>query len=155
MSDGIPRANFGHVQVTLPPPRMLPPTAAQSYLVVAEALTSSIQVLAATQNIHPLGHTLLCGQALECILKAYLCGTLGPPRAQAFGHDIRAAWDASAAAGLPVSTPMPAWAESLHVHHAKPYLGRYAQGLNGFVFGVTQDVTSGIVDVLKIVRPLV
>jgi HEPN domain-containing protein len=124
----------------------------EAFFSAAEQLIRGVVVLAAEPNVD-VAHSFLAGQALECLLKAYLSknGTsLGELRS--IRHDIENLWEKSNQGGLSIASELPQWAQCLNRLHKAPYNLRYPIGLNGLVLPGAQPMTSELEVLLTTVQ---
>jgi len=147
----------GTATVHLDPVTVAPVTPPHAYLGVAESLMPGIRMLAEAERRNvavPL--TNLCGQALECMLKAYLAknGTPeGELKKHTLRHDLKALWLLANQNGLLTAViPPPAWLERLSQLHNGPFVLRYPMGLNGLLLPGTQPMLSDLEVILADVR---
>ncbi len=107
--------------------KLVPPTAAQSYLIAAEQLYSGVKALLKSIPGVELAYSVLAAQALECALKAYLAQhgykkeDLTKPRVR---HNLEALWSMSGKELLGISPDPPSWCVTLNSAHNKPYYFR-------------------------------
>jgi hypothetical protein len=108
-------------------PPKLPPESESSHLKVAQSCYEAIQALGPNLGNHTLiAFGMLAGQGMESTLKCHLLQkgrTLS--EVHRLGHDLVAAWNAAASAGLPIEGAPPEWLVVLNRGHAFPYPFRY------------------------------
>ncbi|TVO51649.1 hypothetical protein [Denitromonas halophila] len=137
-------------------PRIVSPSAAESFLFAAQGLFDGAEALEAPSSRQPLACAFLSAQALECTLKAFLSHSgMDQRQLKSIGHNLEKLWTQAASAGLVVSEHPPHWCSMLNSAHDKPYYYRYPMGLNGMVFPPLGSVISGLKNVLIQVNTVV
>lgn len=145
----------GSLNVTLDPVTVAPVTLPQAFFGAAEALMPGVRLLAAAGPEACVPLTLLAGQTLECLLKAYLSKQGAPEsdlRQPDVRHNLKELWQRASQSGLPVALVPPQWVECLSGLHNSPYYLRYPKGLNGLVLPGTQPMASELETLLEAVR---
>ena len=132
--------------------RVTPP---EAYFGAAEALMPGVRLLAAAgpEVCAPLA--LVAGQALECLLKAYLSKrgvTEDELKQHAVRHNLKELWARANRAGLPNAPVSPQWVECLSRLHNSPFYLRYPMGLNGLVLPGSEPMASELVALVEVVR---
>ena len=131
-----------------------PSTPAASYFGVAERLMPGLRVLA--KEPAGLSMLLLTTHALECLLKAFITHHTGDERLvmqSDYRHNLNALWSKAIELGL--ATPAPHWLAYLSDVHDRPYLARYAKGLDGFLYIDGQEQLSGVEQLTAAIRPTI
>lgn len=125
------------------------PTPSESFLAVAEELLKGAVILDKELRPPLRPVALLCGHALECILKAYLVRDGDPVLVKRLrimmGHKIALCWEEAARDGFDIEQPTPDWVLRLAALHQAPYVLRYGrgakeQGLHGLSFPVLKGM---------------
>ncbi len=114
-----------------------------------------VQLLAASGPELCVPLTLLAGQTLECLLKAYL-SKQGTPESDlkqhAVRHNLVELWQRASQVGLPISAVPPQWVGCLSRLHNSPFYLRYPMGLNGLVLPGAQPMASELEALVEAVR---
>jgi hypothetical protein len=129
-------------------------TPAQAYFGAAEVLMPGVRLLAAGGSDACVALTLLSGQMLECLLKAFLSkhGTPEKELMNSFGHDLNKLWLSASHDGLRIDVTPPQWVECLNGLYGRPYYLRYPMGLNGLVLPGPQPMVAELEQLLDAVR---
>lgn len=119
----------------------LPPESESSHLKVAQSCFEAIKALAPNFGNHTLiAFGMLAGQGMESTLKCHLLQKGRSLReVHRLGHDLVAAWNAAATAGLPIEGAPPEWLTVLNWGHAHPFAFRYPP--DGYGVGAPQPET--------------
>ncbi len=146
-------------------PRISAVTPEQGYMASVEAFLPSFELLAVSGDLHVRATSLLGGQIVECILKAFLARNNSSPESPGEApkvHDLESLWSDAVQAGLSIAPIAPAWCvtlNSLHYGNKDPentgenrpvppdrrFPLRYQSRMNGLTFPVTADMHTGVV----------
>jgi len=136
---------------------MVPPTAAQSFMVAAKALLSGAEPLSTSPTAHPMACAFLAAQSLECMLKSYLSHTgitEDELSKKPYGHDLAQLWLEAVGAGLKIASQPPHWCFTLKTGHSYPYRFRYPMKLNGFGLPALVPMTLELKSIVQIVESI-
>lgn len=140
---------------TLKPIASEPTTPPQAYFGAARSLLPGVRLLAAAGPEACVPLTLVAGQALEGLLKAYL-SKRGTPESElkqhAVRHNLKELWQRAVRGGLPIPPAPPQWVECLSGLHDSPFHLRYPMGLNGLVLPGAQPMAAELEALLEVVR---
>ena len=145
----------GSLNVTLDPVTISPVTPPHAYFGAAEAFMPGVRLLAAAGGGTCVPLTLLAGQTLECLLKAYLSKQGTPEndlKQHTVRHNLKELWVRANQSGLPIASVTPQWVECLSGLHNSPFYLRYPMGLNGLVLPGAQPMASELETLLEAVR---
>jgi len=123
-----------------------------TYLGVAQQLMPSIATLATCAE-NAYGKTLLCGHAIECVLKAYITRVeSGRASLKTIKHhNLMRLWAMAATSGPGVTATVPAWLAHLNHLYAAPYRLRYANGYHGAVLLAAEPMVTDLRELLTTV----
>ena len=141
------------IKVTLPLPKLTPPTLAESFIIAARQLHSGAEVLFQNAFDCVLAYSVLSAQVLECALKAYLAQHgYEEKELIKIGHNLKKLWDMAEKKSLGISSKPPDWCIALNEGHDYPYHFRYPVGLNVIGYPNLKEVKKGLSEVMKIVE---
>ena len=145
----------GSANITLGAVTVAPVTPPQAYFGAAEAIMHGVRQLATSGPEVCVPLTLLAGQMLECLLKAYLSkhgAAESDLKQHTVRHNLKELWLRANQSGLPNDSTPPQWVECLSGLHNSPFYLRYPMGLNGLVLPGVQLMASELESLLEAVR---
>lgn len=145
----------GKAEVTLPTLRSVPPSEAQSYFIAGGHLLNGVKALIGGPQDSLWSLSFLASQALECLLKAFLCSqglSEKQLKEHTLRHNLEGLWKLAEKYGLGISSTAPDWCVSLNSSHNTPYKIRYPMGLNGMVFPNPANVAKGLARLCSVVE---
>lgn len=150
-------SNDGSVEMR--PMEMLPIMPEEAFLGAGRSLMRGAQLLAAVdpESVAAAAPalTMLAGQILESLLKAFLVkrGLIADDlKKKPFGHDLKNLWQRARSEGMPIAIALPAWATHLQELHAGEYVLRYPMGLHGMGYPPAQPMMDDLAIMLATVE---
>lgn len=113
----------------LPALRMVQPTQADGYMIVARDLLQGVEALSTLLNVSSRSCALIAAHALECALKVFLWHK-GKKKiwARDVQHNLVALWNMAYKEGLSIPQVPPDWVTILSSGHGPNFYFRYQEG---------------------------
>ena len=146
----------GSISLVESPDTCAPAAPPGTYLGVAHHLMLGATTLAGSAAGTEFASAFLCGQALECMLKAFLSHsgvaekTL---RSDPMRHDLDRLWELAELRGLGCPQAAFPWARQLsQLHRGSSFLLRYSTGMNAISVPAPGPMTTDLNTLLTIIR---